>query len=185
MAKSTRLSMPIAAGHRRPADHRRQRAGGAADDDVLRRPALQPHRVDDDVEEDGEGEQRRRRASWWRGRERSPSRPTASRRRRARRPGVSRPAATGRPRVRRMIRSISASYHMFSAPDAPAPTAIASSAAKPMIGWMPPGAITIPVSAVNTTSDITRGFSSAKKSPTEPSDASSASMVGSSSRRST
>ena len=56
---------------------------------------------------------------------------------------------------------MSASYHMLSAPDAPAPTAIARSAQNPMTGWMWPGAITMPVNAVNTTRDMTRGFSSA------------------------
>ena len=53
---------------------------------------------------------------------------------------------------------------MLSAPDAPAPTAIASSEAKASTGCMADGAIMTPASAVNTTSDITRGFSSAKKS---------------------
>ena len=51
---------------------------------------------------------------------------------------------------------------MLSAPDAPAPTAIASSEAKPSTGCIGPGASIMPTSAVNTTSDITRGFSSAK-----------------------
>ena len=64
--------------------------------------------------------------------------------------------------VRRIRRSMSASYHMLSAPAAPAPTAMASSAAKPITGLMPPGAMAMPTSAVNTTSDITRGFSSAR-----------------------
>jgi hypothetical protein len=41
-----------------------------------------------------------------------------------------------------------------------------SSAVKAVSGWTCPGAATIPASPVNTTSDITRGFSSAKKSPT-------------------
>ena len=35
----------------------------------------------------------------------------------------------------------------------------------PSTGWMVPGAATMPVSAVNTTSDMTRGFSSSMKSP--------------------
>ena len=36
---------------------------------------------------------------------------------------------------------MSASYHMLSAPAAPAPTAMHRSAVKPIIGWMCPGAI--------------------------------------------
>ena len=60
--------------------------------------------------------------------------------------------------VRRMTASISASYHMLSAPEAPAPTATATSATKPSQGWMPPGAATMPTRAVKRTSDITRGF---------------------------
>ena len=42
------------------------------------------------------------------------------------------PAGTGRPRVRRIWRSMSASYHMFSAPEAPAPMAMQSTAMAPM-----------------------------------------------------
>ena len=57
--------------------------------------------------------------------------------------------------------SMSASYHMLSAPDAPAPTAIASSAMQASTGLSVPAAATMPTSAVNTTSDMTRGFSSA------------------------
>ena len=57
MRNSTQASIDDRAGHRGPADHRREGAGGAADDDVLRRRALQPHRVDDGVKEDGEGEE--------------------------------------------------------------------------------------------------------------------------------
>ena len=123
------------------ADHRRQRAGGAADHDVLRRRALQPHRVDDDIEEDGEGEQRRRRASW-------SARPSVQHREQrqrqaegaAPRRGSMRPAGIGRMRVRAISASMSASYHMLSAPEAPAPTAIASSAAKPITGCSGRGA---------------------------------------------
>ena len=51
---------------------------------------------------------------------------------------------------------------MLRQPEAPAPTAMASSAAKPSTGLTGTGAITMPTSAVKTTSDITRGFSSAK-----------------------
>src|SRR5437879_1084876 len=75
-----------------------------------------------------------------------------------------RPAGTGRPRVRLILASMSASYHMLSAPDAPAPTAmqrIATAARNGCSAWP---AQTKPVRAVNTTSDITRGFMSCTKS---------------------
>ncbi len=75
--------------------------------------------------------------------------------------GRMRPDGIGRVRVRVITASMSASYHMFSAPDAPAPTAMASSDAKAMTGCTPLGARSRPASAVNTTSDITRGFSRA------------------------
>ena len=125
---------------RRPADHRREGAGGAADDDVLRRPALQPHRVDDDVEEDGEGEQRRRQPV---GRE---AEQQHRERRRAISPKASASSGWMRPARDRPVRgaaitaSMSASYHMLSAPAAPAPTAMHRIAMKPSTGWMPPGA---------------------------------------------
>ena len=77
-------------------------------------------------------------------------------------PGCTRPAGIGRFAVRVITASMSASYHMLSAPEAPAPIAMQSSAAKPITGWMWPGATSSPTSAVNTTSDITRGFSSAR-----------------------
>jgi hypothetical protein len=51
---------------------------------------------------------------------------------------------------------------MLSAPAAPAPTAMHRSAVKPIIGWMCPGAIMMLTNAVNTTSDMTRGFINAK-----------------------
>ena len=41
---------------------------------------------------------------------------------------------------------------------APAPTAMQSSAVKAITGWMWPGATARPVSAVKITSDMTRGF---------------------------
>jgi hypothetical protein len=47
---------------------------------------------------------------------------------------------------------------MLSVPAAPAPTAMHRSAVKPITGWMWPGAIIMPTSAVKTTSDMTRGF---------------------------
>ena len=82
--------------------------------------------------------------------------------------GVTRPRGMGRLAVRCMRASMSASYHMLSAPDAPAPTAMQSSAMTASTGCSVPGASTMPASAVNTTSDITRGFISARKSPTLP-----------------
>ena len=51
---------------------------------------------------------------------------------------------------------------MFSAPAAPAPTAMQMSAAMASTGCMWPGAATRPTSAVKTTRNITRGFISAK-----------------------
>ena len=60
-----------------------------------------------------------------------------------------------------MRASMSASYHMLSAPAAPAPTAMHSSAVSAITGCTWPGAINSPTSAVNTTSDITRGLSNA------------------------
>ncbi len=71
------------------------------------------------------------------------------------------PRGMGRAAVRCMRASMSASYHMLSAPDAPAPTAMASSATKASTGWIVPGAAAMPVSAVKTTSAMTRGFRSA------------------------
>ncbi len=76
-------------------------------------------------------------------------------------PGVTRPAGTGRARVRVISASISASHHMFSAPEAPAPMAMHSRAVKAITGCTSAGARTMPTSAVKTTSDMTRGFSSA------------------------
>ena len=76
-------------------------------------------------------------------------------------PGAMRRRGIGRPAVRDINVSMSASYHMLSAPDAPAPTAMQSSAVNASTGWIVPGAATRPTSAVNTTSDITRGLSSA------------------------
>jgi hypothetical protein len=67
----------------------------------------------------------------------------------------------GRFDVRVITASMSASYHMLSAPAAPAPTAMHSSAVKAITGCICPGAMTRPTSAVKTTSDMTRGFISA------------------------
>ena len=80
-------------------------------------------------------------------------------------PPLIRPDGTGRPAVRRILASISASHHMFSAPEAPPPKAMNKIAAKPTTGCTPMGATSRPTKAVNTTSDITRGFSNSTKSP--------------------
>src|SRR6056297_740761 len=80
-------------------------------------------------------------------------------------PGVTRPDGTGRFAVRRMTASISASYHMLSAPEAPAPSAMKRIAEAETNGCIATGATSSPTSAVNTTSDITRGFMSATYSP--------------------
>jgi hypothetical protein len=76
--------------------------------------------------------------------------------------GRTRPDGMGRAEVRVITASISASYHMLSAPAAPAPTAIASTAMMDTNGLSEAGAATRPTKAVNTTSDMTRGFSSSK-----------------------
>ena len=76
-------------------------------------------------------------------------------------PGAMRPRGIGRLAVRDITASMSASYHMLSAPAAPAPTAMQMSAVNPIIGCTWVGATMSPTSAVNTTSDITRGFISA------------------------
>ena len=81
-------------------------------------------------------------------------------------PGRTRPDGIGRLAVRAMTASMSASYHMLSAPDAPPPMRDAQHGDGRQNGCMAPGAATRPTSAVNTTSDITRGFSSAMKSRT-------------------
>ena len=72
------------------------------------------------------------------------------------------PLGTGRPAVLFITTSISASHHIFSAPEAPAPIAINRMEAKAIIGCTPTGAANIPTDAVKTTKDITRGFSKAK-----------------------
>ncbi len=80
-------------------------------------------------------------------------------------PGAIIPRGTGRLRVRCISASMSASHHMFRAPDAPAPQAMHSKLAIATTGCTEPGAATMPASAVNTTSDMTRGFSNSTKSP--------------------
>ncbi len=71
-----------------------------------------------------------------------------------------RPAGMGRCMVRRMWMSISRSYHMLIAPEAPAPSEMHRMAMNNSNMPIPPGAMTSPTMAVNTTRDITRGFSS-------------------------
>ena len=61
---------------------------------------------------------------------------------------VTRPIGMGRLLVRRMIASTSASYHMFNAPLAPAPTVIASRAAIDRMTFWTCGAISTPAIAV-------------------------------------
>lgn len=73
-----------------------------------------------------------------------------------------RPAATGRPRVRRIKASVCPSIAMFRAPEAPAARAMHKMATNPKIGLMAVGEQTMPVKAVNTTKDMTRGFKSSK-----------------------
>ena len=89
---------------------------------------LQPHRVDDDVEEDGEGEQRGGERSSPEARASAPTRPASVRPKASASPGAIRPAGIGRGRCAPCSASMSASYHMLSAPAAPAPTAMQSSA---------------------------------------------------------
>ena len=146
------------AGDRGPADQRRQRAGRAADHDVLRRPALQPDRIDEDVEGDRQRQQLRRHPV-----DRQPHDHDRADRQhdaesRAPRPASSGPAGSGRIAVRRITASMSRSYHMLIAPDAPAPTAMHNTATAASTGWRCPGATTSPTKPVKTTSDMTRGF---------------------------
>ena len=54
--------------------------------------------------------------------------------------------------------SVSLSYHIFKAPDAPDPIEIASIARKPVATLKLPGAIIMPTKLVNIDSDITLGF---------------------------
>ena len=75
-----------------------------------------------------------------------------------------RPEGRGRLEVRDMTASVSASYHMFNAPAAPAPTAIAITANVAETKCKLPLAVIIPTIAVNTARDITLGFAKAKKS---------------------
>ena len=70
------------------------------------------------------------------------------------------PDGTGRARVRRILASMSASYHMLNAADAPAPTAMQKIATPASTGLIGALAQISPVIAVKMTSDMTRGFSS-------------------------
>src|SRR5690242_12236451 len=91
-------------------------------------------------------------------------------------PGSTRPFGNGRSQVRAISASTSRSYHILIAPDAPAPTAMHSTPIIAITGCTGVGARNIPTSPVNTTSDITLGFSSAKKSDTRPTAVSSATL---------
>ena len=73
-------------------------------------------------------------------------------------PGAMRPEGMGRSRVRPMLRSMSRSYHMLMAPDAPAAKAMQATATAPVQGAMAPGASSKPTRPTKTTSDITLGF---------------------------
>ena len=79
-----------------------------------------------------------------------------------------RPDGTGRSCVRLITASISASYHIFSAPEAPAPSAIKITAVAAITGCIALGAITKPIKPVKTTRDMTRGFIKEMKSVAEP-----------------
>src|ERR1700704_903090 len=76
------------------------------------------------------------------------------------------PRGIGRSAVRVITASMSASYHILSTPEAPAPAALARIAANPSSGSSRPGAIISPTNAVNTASSMTRGFMSARNSGT-------------------
>ena len=80
-------------------------------------------------------------------------------------PAETRPDGTGRVAVRVITASMSASYHMLSAPEAPAPTAIAAMAISAMNGLSVAGAAIRPTKAVKTTRDMTRGLRRRTKSP--------------------
>jgi hypothetical protein len=150
------------AGNGRPANHRRECAGRAADDDVLRRRALQPHRVDDSIEEDREGQQAAGDPVDQKCRASPPNRPTGSGRSQSASPGRPRRAGSGALRRAAHHRvDIGVVPHVERA-GRPAPTAMHRSAISAITGCMLPGASIMPTNAVKTTSDMTRGFSSAK-----------------------
>jgi hypothetical protein len=72
------------------------------------------------------------------------------------------PVGTGLDLVRDIKLSISASYHIFRAPEAPPPKAINTIDTKAINGCTLPGAANTPAIAVKTTKDITLGLSKAK-----------------------
>ena len=72
--------------------------------------------------------------------------------------GSMRAAGIGRFMVRDMSRSMSRSYHMLMAPEAPAPMAMQVTATTAVAGSTAPGASSRPTRAVKTTSDMTRGL---------------------------
>ena len=141
---STKGSRLTPARGRGPADHRRHGAGGAANDNVLRRRALEPHRIDENVEADGEREQRGGDPIGHQPQAKAPSPAPAPCRTSALPPGLTNPRGTGRAAVRAIWASISASYHILSAPEAPAPAAMQISAAMASTGCIEPGAATRP-----------------------------------------
>ena len=73
--------------------------------------------------------------------------------------GATTPRGMGRIAVRAMLASMSASHHMLSAPQAPAPPAIAESVVRSFIQSIGAGASAKPTPPVKTTSDMTRGLS--------------------------
>src|SRR5579863_5320156 len=82
--------------------------------------------------------------------------------------GGTTPRGMGRIAVRDILASISASHHILSAPQAPAPVAIDEIVARNLSQSNGAGARAKPTAPVNTTSDITRGLSSTRWSTTPP-----------------
>src|SRR5271166_7133823 len=82
--------------------------------------------------------------------------------------GGTTPLGMGRIAVRAILASMSASHHMLSAPQAPAPAAMADIALTNFSQSNGAGASAKPTAPVNTTSDITRGFKSTRWSTTPP-----------------
>lgn len=76
---------------------------------------------------------------------------------------VTLPRGIGLRQVLDIIPSISASYHIFKAPAAPAPNATKNKEIAASIKSGLVGAITMPTRAVNITNDITLGFINSKK----------------------
>ena len=82
--------------------------------------------------------------------------------------GGTTPRGMGRIAVARHSASMSASHHMLSAPQAPAPAAMAHSVARSFSQSTGPGASRKPTAPVNTTSDMTRGLRRTRWSTTPP-----------------